>query len=63
MTWFWTCGGEDGLAASARILGKQLADEQYAVPSQPFATLLMARSLEAAQRRLVSGPRMGGNLI
>jgi hypothetical protein len=55
MAWFWTCGGEQELVSSARLLGAQLADEQFAVPSQPFATLLTARSLEAAQRRLVTG--------
>src|SRR4051812_3637198 len=52
MAWFWTSGGRPELAASARILGSQLADEQYAVPSHPFATVLSARSLEAAQKRI-----------
>jgi hypothetical protein len=57
MAWFWTCGGHHELAASARVLGVQLADEQYAVPSHPFATVLIARSLEAPQRRFGStGP-------
>jgi hypothetical protein len=55
MAWFWTCGGEQELASSARLVGAQLADEQFAVPSHPFATLLTARSLEAIQRRLVTG--------
>jgi hypothetical protein len=53
MAWFWTCAGELELSASARILGAQLADEQYAVPFHPFATVLMSRSLEAAQRRML----------
>ena len=35
-----------------RSLAGQLSDEQYAVPSHPFAVALMARSLEAAQARL-----------
>jgi hypothetical protein len=55
MAWFWTCGGERELATSARVLGAQLADEQYAVPSHPFTTVLTARSLEAAQRRRITG--------
>lgn len=55
MAWFWTWAADHELAASARIMGSQLADEQYAVPSHPFATVLMARSLEAAQRRLAEG--------
>jgi hypothetical protein len=60
MAWFWTCGGEAELATSAQLLGSQLADEQYAVPSHPFATALSARSLEAAQRQLGTGadPRL-----
>jgi hypothetical protein len=52
MAWFWTFSGEAELAASARILAWQLSDEQYAVPSHPFAVALTARSLDAAQGRL-----------
>ena len=55
MAWFWTCAGDLELSASARILATQLADEQYAVPSHPFATVLMARSLEAAQKQRTTG--------
>jgi hypothetical protein len=52
MAWFWTCSGHFDLAESARILAWQLADEQFAVPSHPFAAGLMARSLDMAQERL-----------
>jgi hypothetical protein len=52
MAWFWTCSGQADLAESAGILAWQLADEQFAVPSHPFAAGLMARSLDEAQARL-----------
>ncbi|HMF37400.1 MAG TPA: hypothetical protein VKF17_12200 [Isosphaeraceae bacterium] len=52
MHWFWRCAGELELAGSARILAWQLSDEQFAVPSHPFAVALMARSLNAARDRL-----------
>jgi hypothetical protein len=52
MAWFWTCAGQLDLAESAGILAWQLADEQFAVPSHPFASGLMARSLDEAQARL-----------
>jgi hypothetical protein len=55
MAWFWTCSGQADLAESAAILAWQLADEQFAVPSHPFATGLMARSLDEAQARLETG--------
>ena len=65
MAWFWTCSGQADLAESAGILAWQLADEQFAVPSHPFAAGLMARSLDEAQRaagnrdRPQSRPRKG----
>jgi hypothetical protein len=49
MAWFWGCSGQAGLAESAGILALQLSDEQFAVPSHPFAEALMARSLDEAQ--------------
>ena len=49
MAWFWGAGGEQDLARSAQVLAWQLSDEQYAVPSHPFAVALTARSLDAAQ--------------
>jgi hypothetical protein len=52
MAWFWWCLEEVELADSAQALALQLADEQYAVPSHPFTTALMTRSLEAAQAGL-----------
>jgi hypothetical protein len=52
MAWFWTCSGQMDLAESAGMLAFQLADEQFAVPSHPFAAGLMARSLDEAQARL-----------
>jgi hypothetical protein len=55
MAWFWTCSGQAGLAESAGILAWQLADEQFAVPTHPFAAGLMARSLDEAQARLETG--------
>src|SRR5262249_49644756 len=54
MAWFWSCSGEAELADSAWVLAGQLWDEQYAVPSHPFAVALMTRSLDAAQRYLVT---------
>ena len=61
MAWFWGAGGEHDLARSAQILAWQLSDEQYAVPSHPFAVALTARSLDAAQARLetAADPRAG----
>jgi hypothetical protein len=52
MAWYWTYGGEPELARSAQILVAELSDEQYVVPSHPFAVVLMARSLESAGARL-----------
>jgi hypothetical protein len=52
MGWFWTYGDEPELARAARVLAGQLSDEQYAVPSHPFAVVLMARSLDAAGAEL-----------
>jgi hypothetical protein len=52
MAWFWEAGGDEELARSAQVLAWQLADEQYAVPSHPFAVALTARSLDAAQEKL-----------
>jgi hypothetical protein len=50
MAFFWDAAGEDELSLSAGILAGQLADEQYAVPSHPFAVALTTRSLHEAQR-------------
>ena len=60
MAWFWKCSGQVDLAEAAGILAWQLADEQFAVPSHPFAAGLMARSLDEAQARLETdtGPRL-----
>jgi hypothetical protein len=55
MAWFWTCSGQADLAESAAILAWQLADEQFAVPSHPFAAGLMARSLDEAKESLETG--------
>jgi hypothetical protein len=52
MAWFWEAGGDGELARSAQVLAWQLTDEQYAVPSHPFAVALTARSLDAAQEKL-----------
>ncbi len=52
MAFFWDALGDDDLATSAGILAGQLADEQYAVPSHPFALALTTRSLHEAQRLL-----------
>jgi hypothetical protein len=52
MAWFWQSAGETDLATSARTLSWQLADQQYSVPSHPFAVALTARSLDAAVTRL-----------
>jgi hypothetical protein len=52
MAWLWTCSGQTELSKSAWALAAQLADEQYAVPSHPFAVELTTRSLEAARVRL-----------
>jgi hypothetical protein len=50
MAFFWDAAEEDELSLSAGILAGQLADEQYAVPSHPFAVALTTRSLHEAQR-------------
>jgi hypothetical protein len=50
MAFFWEAAGEAELSLSAGILAGQLADEQYAVPSHPFAVALTTRSLHEAQR-------------
>ena len=51
----WLASEQSELARSAFALGAQLADEQYAVPSHPFAMALTTRSLQAAQAELLSG--------
>jgi hypothetical protein len=50
MAWFWKCSGSPELSTSALACATDLADEQYAVPSHPFAVELTTRSLVAAQR-------------
>jgi hypothetical protein len=52
MSWLWRFSGEIELARSALQLAGQLSDEQYAVPSHPFALALTMRSIERAQSRL-----------
>jgi hypothetical protein len=52
MAWLWRFSGEVELARSALTLARQLSDEQYAVPSNPFTRVLTSRSIEAAQARL-----------
>ncbi len=61
MAWFWQCARETELARSARIVARSLMDEQFAVPSHPFAVALMARSLNAALEKLgtPNDPRAG----
>jgi hypothetical protein len=48
MAWFWRTGDDPELARGAAILAGQLSDEQHAVPANPFAVVLMARSLDEA---------------
>src|SRR5262249_55308683 len=52
MAWVWKFTGSAELSRSALALAGQLSDEQYAVPSHPFAVELTTRSLRAAQVRL-----------
>jgi hypothetical protein len=52
MAWLWRFSGLIELSRSAAALASQLSDEQYAVPSHPFAVELTTRSLLAAQARL-----------
>jgi hypothetical protein len=52
MAWLWNCSGRVELARSALAVAAQLSDEQYAVPSHPFAVELTTRSLKAAQKHL-----------
>jgi hypothetical protein len=61
MAWFWQCARETERARSARLLARSLMDEQFAVPSHPFAVALMAQSLDAARERLgtQADPRTG----
>jgi hypothetical protein len=61
MAGFWTAAAEKELARSATILGAQLADRQFAVPSHPFTVAITARSLDAARERLgtENDPRAG----
>jgi len=49
MAWFWRSAEDPGLSNSAIAIALELADEQFAVPSHPFARALMTRSLEAAR--------------
>jgi hypothetical protein len=56
MGWVWHASGLGELSRSAFVLGGQLADEQYAVPSHPFTVALSTRSLRAAQERLLERP-------
>lgn len=55
MGWVWHASGRHELARSAFALAGQLADQQYAVPSHPFAVALTTRSLQAAQEPLHRG--------
>jgi hypothetical protein len=48
MGWVWHADGRPELARPAFALAAQLSDEQYAVPSHPFISALMTRSLWAA---------------
>jgi hypothetical protein len=52
MAWVWNCSARPELSRSALALASQLSDEQYAVPSHPFAVELTTRSLKAAQQLL-----------
>ncbi len=52
MAWVWKFTGQAELSRSALALAGQLSDEQYAVPSHPFAVELTTRSLRSAQARL-----------
>jgi hypothetical protein len=52
MACLWNGSGRVELAKSALGLASQLSDEQYAVPSHPFALELTTRSLKAAQSLL-----------
>lgn len=55
MAAFWEAADENDLSHAAVTIGLQLADPQHAVPSHPFATELMTRSLLNAQQRLRAG--------
>lgn len=59
MAWLWHASEREELARSAFALAGQLADEQYAVPSHPFALSLTTRSLEAAQAELLAADEAG----
>jgi hypothetical protein len=61
MAFFWDASGDDERALSAGVVAGQLGDEQYAVPSHPFAVALTTRSLHEAQRLLgtPADPRSG----
>ncbi len=52
MAWVWKCSARPELSCSALALVSELSDEQYAVPSHPFAVELTTRSLRAATRLL-----------
>ena len=62
MAWLWKFTGPAELSRSALALAGQLSDEQYAVPSHPFAVELTTRSLRAAQAHLRTDadPRLHG---
>lgn len=57
MAWLWQASGRIELARSAFALAAQLSEEQYAVPSHPFAVVLTTRSLLAAQAALRAAGR------
>ncbi|WP_165226538.1 hypothetical protein [Aquisphaera insulae] len=61
MSLYWRHGEEPGLAESAAILARELADEQNAVPSHPFVVAISSRSLDAAIGRKWGreGPAVG----
>ena len=52
MMCYWSGIGAAELAGAAGLLAARLADEQFAVPSNPFALAVTARSFEAAMERL-----------
>ena len=57
MSGFWQQANESALARSARMFAIQLSDEGNTVPAHPFAMVLSARSLNAAQEE--TGNRIG----
>ena len=54
MAGLWRVSGEIELSRSAQILAYQLADEQYAVPSNPFTVELTRRSFRNCLKAKIS---------